>query len=94
MKEAFLFFDLQIFSYRVKDQLQYPRKIYAIDSGFAHFSGFKSSEDAGRLMENLVAVELFCFKMRFENRTAYPGNLRFRRRRDQDKGKESVDKSD
>lgn len=58
MKEAFLFFDLQIFSYRVKDQLQYPRKIYAIDSGFANFSGFKFSEDAGRLMENLVAVEL------------------------------------
>jgi predicted AAA+ superfamily ATPase len=60
MKEAFLFFSLTfgIFSYRVKDQLQYPRKIYAIDSGFANFSGFKFSEDAGRLMENLVAVEL------------------------------------
>jgi predicted AAA+ superfamily ATPase len=55
---SFLFFDIQIFSYRVKDQLQYPRKIYAIDSGFVNFSGFKFSEDAGRLMENLVAVEL------------------------------------
>lgn len=58
MKEAFLFFDVQIFSYKVKDQLQYPRKIYAIDLGFANFSGFKFSEDAGRVMENLVAVEL------------------------------------
>lgn len=58
MKDAFLFFDLRIFSYKVRDQLQYPRKIYAIDSGFANFSGFKFSEDAGRLMENLVAVEL------------------------------------
>jgi len=58
MKEAFLFFDLKIFSYKVKDQLQYPRKLYAIDSGLANFSGFRFSEDAGRLMENVVAVEL------------------------------------
>ena len=58
-KDAFLFFDLRIFSYKVKDQLQYPRKIYAIDSGFANFSGSKFSEDAGRVMENLVAVELW-----------------------------------
>jgi len=58
MKEAFLFFDLRIFSYKVKDQLQYPRKIYAVDPEFASFSGFRFSEDAGRLMENVVAVEL------------------------------------
>jgi len=58
MKEAFLFFDLRIFSYKVKDQLQYSRKIYVIDSGVASFSGFKFSEEAGRLMENLAAVEL------------------------------------
>jgi predicted AAA+ superfamily ATPase len=58
MKEAFLFFDLRIFSYKVKDQLQYPRKIYAIDTGLASFSGFKFSEDAGRLMENVVVLEL------------------------------------
>jgi len=59
MNDAFLFFDLRIFSYKVKDQLQYPRKIYTVDSGFANFSGFKFSEDAGRLMENIVAVELW-----------------------------------
>ncbi|CAG0992314.1 MAG: DUF4143 domain-containing protein [Candidatus Methanoperedens sp.] len=58
MKEAFLFFDLSIYSYKVKDQLQYPRKIYCIDPGFINFAGFKFSEDRGRLMENLVAIEL------------------------------------
>jgi len=58
MKEAFLFFDLRIFSYKAKDQLQYPRKLYAIDPGLVNFSGFRFSEDAGRLMENVVAVEL------------------------------------
>lgn len=58
MKDAFLFFDITIFSYKVKDQLQYPRKIYCTDTGFVNFAGFKFSEDRGRLMENLVAIEL------------------------------------
>ncbi|MCG7849188.1 MAG: ATP-binding protein [ANME-2 cluster archaeon] len=58
MEEAFLFFDLKVFSYKVRDQMQYPRKIYCIDTGFVNFAGFKFSEDRGRLMENLVAVEL------------------------------------
>jgi len=38
--------------------MQYPRKIYCIDTGFVNFVGFRFSEDRGRLMENLVAVEL------------------------------------
>ncbi len=58
MKAAFLFFDITIYSYKVKDQMQYPRKIYCIDTGFVNFAGFKFSEDKGRLMENLVALEL------------------------------------
>ncbi len=62
MKDAFLFFDIRIFSYKVKDQLQYPRKIYAMDQGFANLSGFRFSEDIGRSMENLVAVELLRIK--------------------------------
>ncbi len=58
MKDVFLFFDTRIYSYRIKEQLQYPRKVYAIDTGFVNYFGFKFSEDRGRLMENLVAVEL------------------------------------
>jgi len=61
MKEAFLFFDFTIFSYKVKDQLQYPRKIYCIDTGFVNYFGFKFSEDYGRIMENSVAVSLYRF---------------------------------
>lgn len=55
MKNAFLFFDNLIFSYKIKDQLQYPRKIYCVDSGFANLSG---AENMGRICENTVAVEL------------------------------------
>ncbi len=55
MKNAFLFFDNTIFSYKIKDQMQYPRKIYCVDSGFANLSG---TENMGRICENTVAVEL------------------------------------
>ena len=55
MKNAFLFFDNLIFSYKIKDQLQYPRKIYCVDSGFANLSG---AENMVRICENTVAVEL------------------------------------
>ena len=58
MKESFLFFDLKIYSYKVKSQMQHPRKIYCIDTGFANFAGFKFSEDMGRIIENIVAIEL------------------------------------
>jgi len=58
LKNAFLFFDSLIFSYKVKDQMQYPRKIYCIDSGIANLAGFKTSENFGRLYENIVAIEL------------------------------------
>lgn len=61
MKNAFLFFDFTIFSYKIKDQLQYPRKIYCIDDGFINYFGFKFSEDVGRIMENTVAVQLYRF---------------------------------
>jgi len=57
-KNAFLFFDSQIFSFKVKDQLQYPRKIYCLDNGIVNLVGFRFSENIGRLYENTVAVEL------------------------------------
>jgi predicted AAA+ superfamily ATPase len=55
MRNAFLFFDNTIFSYKIKDQMQYPRKIYAIDCGFANLAG---AENLGRICENTVAIEL------------------------------------
>ncbi len=47
-----------IFSYKIKDQLQYPRKIYFIDNGFITALSTKFSKDFGRLYENLVFQEL------------------------------------
>jgi hypothetical protein len=47
-----------IFSYKIKDQLQHPRKIYFIDNGFITALSTKFSKDFGRLYENLVFQEL------------------------------------
>ena len=58
LRDVFLLFDIPIFSYSVKDQLQYPRKILCVDSGFINNFGFKFSEDRGRMMENLVGIEI------------------------------------
>ena len=47
-----------IFSYKIKDQLQYPRKIYFVDNGFITALSTKFSKDFGRLYENLTFQEL------------------------------------
>ncbi len=55
---AFLFFFINKFDHSVKKQIQNPRKVYCIDNGFLVTLGFRMSEDRGKLLENLVAVEL------------------------------------
>lgn len=58
LEEAFLIFLVPIFSYKIKDQMQYPRKIYCIDTGLGNAIAFKFSENTGKLMENAVFLEL------------------------------------
>lgn len=47
-----------IFSYKAKNQLQYPRKVYFVDNGFITALSTKFSRNFGRLYENLVFQEL------------------------------------
>jgi len=58
LKNAFLFKDSLIYSYTIKDQMQYPRKIYCVDNGIVNVVGFKLSENIGNIYENTVANEL------------------------------------
>ena len=58
LKNAFLFNDSLIYSYTIKDQMQYPRKIYCIDNGIVNVVGFKLSENIGNIYENTIANEL------------------------------------
>jgi len=58
MQSVFLIYEVPIFSYTVKDQLQYPRKIYICDNGLRNAVCFRFSEDTGKLLENLVFLSL------------------------------------
>jgi len=58
LKEAFLFFSVPRFSYKVKEQMQANKKIYCIDNGFVTAKGFRFSRNEGNLYENLVAIAL------------------------------------
>lgn len=58
LEDAFLHFQSSIFSFSIKDRLQYPRKIYCIDPGLRNAVSFRFSKDTGRLLENIVFLEL------------------------------------
>ena len=58
IESSYFMHSVSIFSPKVKDQLQYPRKIYFIDNGFISALSTKFSKNMGRLYENAVAVEL------------------------------------
>lgn len=58
LEEAFLFFSISRFSFKVREQLTANKKIYCFDNGFYQAKAFKFSADLGKLLENMVAVEL------------------------------------
>jgi len=58
LESAFLFFSLRRFSFKLKEQIKSPRKIYVIDNGFIYSKAFQFSKDYGRLLENCVFLEL------------------------------------
>lgn len=58
LENSFLCFTVNRYSDSVKAQIQSPKKIYFIDSAISKMLGFKISEDYGRLLENIVFLEL------------------------------------
>jgi len=58
LEDAYLFFPLNRFSFKVKEQMNAPRKIYLADNGFVAAKAVRFSTDMGRLMENLVFIEI------------------------------------
>ena len=57
-ENSLTFFFLPKFGYSIKKQIQNPQKAYCIDNGFLSNLGFRFSDNEGKLLENLVAVEL------------------------------------
>lgn len=58
MEIAKLIFFISKFSFSLKEQENSPRKVYSIDNAFFTTMGYRFMENMGKLMENLVAIEL------------------------------------
>ena len=58
IESSYFFFSLPLFSYKIKDQIQYPKKVYCVDSSFINAISTKFMNNYGRLYENTVAIEL------------------------------------
>lgn len=57
-ENAYLLFFLKRYSFKVKEQEKTTRKVYATDTGLATAGGFQFAENHGRLLENVVFLEL------------------------------------
>ena len=57
-EKSYLFFSVNRFSPSLKGQLGYHKKTYSIDTALAQTIGFRMSEDVGRMLENIVFLEL------------------------------------
>ncbi len=58
LENSFLIFLVNKFDYSLKKQIYLRKKAYLIDTGLAVNLGFRISKDIGRLLENLVFIEL------------------------------------
>ncbi len=58
LENAYLVFVLERFSFKLKEQALAPKKVYVIDPGIINATGFAFSDNRGRIMENVVAIEL------------------------------------
>jgi predicted AAA+ superfamily ATPase len=58
IENSYLLFEVQRFSYKLKEQQKAPRKIYCMDTGIVSSLAFSTSRNFGYMMENLVAIEL------------------------------------
>ncbi len=56
--DAWLFFFVPKFSYSHKVQLVNPKKIFCVDNGFIEVNSVSFTEDLGRLLENMVFMQL------------------------------------
>ena len=58
IQESFLVFELYKYDYSLKKQYVSDKKIYIIDNGIRNVIAFSFSADRGKLLENLVFLEL------------------------------------
>ena len=57
-ENSFLIFLISKFDYSLRKQMYYNKKVYCIDNGLAKYIGFRVTPDKGKLLENMVFIEL------------------------------------
>lgn len=57
-QEIFLLFEAKKYSYKIREQLRSPRKIYIIDHGLLKAVRFSFIQNTGHFMENIVFIAL------------------------------------
>lgn len=57
-EQSYLFFYLKKFDFSIKKQIMNPKKVYSIDSAFINRLGFAFSQNKGRVLENIIFIEL------------------------------------
>ena len=57
-QNSYLVFNINKYDYSIKKQIQNPKKIYFIDLALVSRLGFSFSDNRGRMLENLVFLEL------------------------------------
>jgi len=58
IKESYLIFTLERFSFKAKQFLKSPKKVYSVDNGLKSAISQRINEEIGSSMENLVFIEL------------------------------------
>ena len=58
LTEAYIIFSLQRFSVKAGLRIKSPKKVYVVDNGFITAKAVQHSPNNGKLMENLVFIEL------------------------------------
>ena len=58
LTSTYLIFTVERFSFKLKQRMIAPKKVYCVDTGILNTMATRFSEDHGRLMENIVFVEL------------------------------------
>lgn len=70
LENTYLIFLVEKFSFKLKQQMIAPKKVYCMDNGIVKSIAFQFSQNLGRFMENMVAVELYrrksCLNKEFE----------------------------
>jgi predicted AAA+ superfamily ATPase len=57
-EDSYLLYTIPRFDYSLKKQLISPKKAYSIDNGMSNVNSASFSEDKGRMLENMVSLNL------------------------------------